>query len=127
MSLPRSSILAAAILCILACGGSGGGGRSTGATCETSSTLTYATFGQSFMTSYCTRCHASTISGVARNGAPVSVNLDSLTGIRAHLSDIDAQAAAGPDRTNAFMPLGSLKPTQAEREQLGAWLACDAP
>jgi hypothetical protein len=43
-------------------------------------------------------------------------------------ADIDAAAANGPDAKNTFMPeLGGTvtrKPTAAEREMLGQFLAC---
>jgi hypothetical protein len=69
-----------------ACGGGGDEheeeGEPSGATCPTDSTLTYDTFGQSFMEQYCTGCHSSALTGAARNGAPGAHDFDTLEGIR---------------------------------------------
>jgi hypothetical protein len=93
------------------------GGAATGSTCPTTQTLTYDNFGQAFMTKYCTSCH----------GGKESPSLSTLASIQAHISDIDKEAAAGPDATNTSMPEGSTTPSDAERKQLGEWLACGAP
>jgi uncharacterized membrane protein len=102
-------------------------GPPTGATCPPSSTLTYDNFGQSFMTSYCTRCHASTLTGSERMGAPLLHDFDTLPGILVFIDHIDETAAAGPDATNTSMPIGDPGPTIDERTLLGEWLACGAP
>ncbi|HZA51573.1 MAG TPA: c-type cytochrome [Myxococcaceae bacterium] len=102
-------------------------GGPTGATCPTSSTLTYQSFGQGFMATYCTRCHSSSVTGTARQGAPVGINFDTLEGIRASAVTTDSHAAAGPNGINADMPPSSPAPSEAERRQLGEWLACGAP
>jgi hypothetical protein len=47
--------------------------------------------------------------------------------VRMQLEHIDFEAAAGPDSVNTEMPIGSPTPTEAERKQLGEWLACGAP
>jgi hypothetical protein len=95
-------------------------GTPSGAECD--STLTYENFGMAFMTSY---CHSSTLSGTARNGAPEDHDYDTLDGILLVAEHIDEHAAAGPDATNDLMPPLDPRPSQAEREQLGAWLACE--
>jgi uncharacterized membrane protein len=102
-------------------------GDATGATCPQGSTLTYASFGQQFMASYCTRCHASTLAGEARMGAPAFHDFDAVDGIRAVADHIDETAASGPDATNEAMPPGGAKPTLAERQMLAEWIACGAP
>jgi uncharacterized membrane protein len=79
------------------------------------------------MASYCTRCHSSSLQGAARNGAPSDHDFDSLAGIQAMAEHIDEWAAAGPERVNTAMPPSGSKPSEAERRQLGEWLACDAP
>jgi uncharacterized membrane protein len=108
----------------------------TGATCPPGSTLAYASFGQTFFATYCTRCHASTVTGAARNGATIGVNFDTLDGIRANACRIDSFAGSGPNGTNTIMPfdITSLNPvppqqfpTAGERAQLSQWLACGAP
>jgi hypothetical protein len=104
-------------LLALACGGSGPG-DSTGSTCPTGSTLTYTSFGQEFMTNHCLSCH--------RAGGPETPTLSTLDQIRANKDVIDRSAAAGPKAVNTYMPDGSSVP-EAERRQLGEWLACGAP
>ncbi len=104
------------------------GGSPTGSECPTTNPPTYASFGQNFFTTYCTSCHSA--SSTNRHGAPKSQNYDTEADIKAHIDDIDTEAAAGPDATNTAMPeLGGTvqsKPTQAERELLGQFLACQA-
>jgi cytochrome c5 len=108
----------------------------TGATCPPSSTLTYASFGQAFFGTYCTRCHASTVTGDARHGATIGVNFDSLQGIRDHACTIDSFAGSGPSGTFTFMPFDITAlnpdppeafPTVGERVQLSQWIACGSP
>jgi uncharacterized membrane protein len=99
-------------------------GVATGAVCPSGSTLTYDDFARPFMTSYCTRCHSSTLSGAARNGAPAGHDFDTEAGILAVADHVDGLAAAGPNAVNTAMPPDGAKPTEAERRQLGEWLAC---
>lgn len=94
------------------------GGKSSGATCPTNSTLTYDNFGRSFMARYCDQCHGS--------GGRTQPNLAGVAQVRANLTAIDSEAAAGPSNVNTDMPQGSPTPTEAERRQLGEWLACGA-
>jgi hypothetical protein len=101
-------------------------GPPSGATCPEGSTLTYESFGAPFMAEYCTSCHASTLTGDARQGATLYHDFDSLNGILAVADHVDWKAASGPDATNELMPIGSGPvPTLAERQQLGEWLACE--
>jgi uncharacterized membrane protein len=102
-------------------------GTPSGAVCTPGSTLTYDTFGRSFMEQYCTRCHASTVTGAARNTAPVGVDFDTLAGIEENVDRIDAQAASGASRVNLVMPPSGPFPSASERADLGVWLACGAP
>jgi hypothetical protein len=102
-------------------------GVPTGSDCPTGSTLTYANFGQAFFASYCQRCHGSTVTGLARMGAPEDHAFDTLQDIRFLSAHIDQLAAAGPESVNTAMPPDAPAPAEAERRQLGEWLACDAP
>lgn len=114
-TLRLASILVAA-LGLAACGS--GPGNSTGSTCPTASTLTYANFGQNFMQTHCLSCHSAS--------GPESPKLDTVQQIRAASSDIDKSAAAGPNGVNTYMPeSGSV--TDDDRRKLGEWLACGAP
>jgi hypothetical protein len=100
----------------------------SGAACVSGSTLTYETFASDFFAHYCVRCHSSKLEGTGRHGAPASLNYDTFEGVQAVSIDrIDSMAAAGPAQYNAFMPPAEPRPSRAEREQLGQWLACDRP
>jgi uncharacterized membrane protein len=101
-------------------------GVSTRSECPTSSTLTYANFGQAFFAAYCQRCHGSTVTGLARMGAPADHSFDTVDDIRRFTHHIDELAAAGPAAVNTQMPPDAPTPTEAERRQLGEWLACGA-
>ena len=101
-------------------------GVPSGATCPPVSTLTYENFGKPFFESYCTRCHSSSVTGNARNGAPADHDFDVEDAIIAVAEHIDGLAAAGPASVNTNMPPSDPKPTEAERRQLGEWLACEA-
>lgn len=100
-------------------------GPPTQSTCPDTSTLTYESFGKPFMEKYCTKCHASTLIGDARQGAPLFHDFDSLEGILPVADHVDQKAAAGPAATNELMPAVDPKPTLEERKQLGEWLACE--
>ena len=99
-----------------ACGGDPG--VATKSICPSDSTLTYQTFGQAFFQTNCLACHGAK--------GPESPKLDTVEQIRAHSSEIDAQAAAGPGGVNTAMPEG-VSVAEAERRKLGEWLACGAP
>lgn len=107
----KQFLFVTAMFVLLGCSGGG-----SGATCPTGSTLTYDNFGRQFFASYCDRCHA--------GGTRPSIN--SLATIQANLTSIDSEAAAGPSTVNRSMPQGAPTPTDAERRQLGEWLACGA-
>lgn len=105
-----------------------GGGEPTGETCPTGSTLTYGNFGKEFMSNYCIRCHSSSLSGSARQGAPSDHNFDTLEGIRdTNVEHIDEVAAASANQVNTMMPPSGPRPSLEERQQLGEWLACGTP
>lgn len=128
MSLrPRTLIGAfagASLLLLSACEG----GEDTKTTCPTGgTTLTYQNFGQTFMSTYCTRCHNSALTGSARNDAPADVNFNTVEEIRAEAKDIDKQAGAGATVTNDSMPPNGEKPSVEDRRKLSEWLACGAP
>ena len=102
-------------------------GEPSGATCPATQTLTYANFGMAFFQQYCQRCHGSTVTGAARNGAPVDHVFDTVADIKTMREHIDRKAAAGPTVVNETMPPSGTAPSDAERRQLGEWLACGAP
>lgn len=102
-------------------------GPATGATCTPTSTLTYATFGQPFMASYCTRCHSAALTGDARMGATEFHDFDTQLGVRQVMDHIDQAAGSGPNATNDQMPPDGAMPSLPEREMLAEWIACGAP
>ena len=134
---PRSFLFALRCTLLLLMAHVGGGcgsddhseifGPPTQTKCPEISTLSYGTFGQQFMESYCTRCHSSQLKGAARNGAPDYHDFDTVAGIRSVADHIDQTAAAGPATTNTAMPPGGAMPTEQERRQLGEWISCGAP
>jgi len=86
-------------------------------------TLTYANFGKAFTEKYCLRCHTSSKHNwFTRRGAPKRVDFDTYEGIQKRSERVRALAAAA-----AKMPKGRPKPTEEERRQLGAWIACGLP
>lgn len=107
----------ASVAALAACGSSNdASGKATGSACPPTQTLTYANFGESFVSGYCLRCHS----------GRESPDLSSAGAVRAHASEIDMAAASGPNATNTTMPEGG-GPTVEERAKLGEWLACGAP
>ena len=99
---------------------SSSGALVTGATCpDAGTTLTYSSFGQSFMASSCTECH-----GTSRSAG--GVRLDTQSAVQSQASLVDSVAGSGPNGTRTQMPQGSSVST-SEREKLSEWLACGAP
>ena len=98
----------------------------TGSSCPTANAPNYDNFARPFFATYCAGCHS--VQATDRHGAPDTQNYDSEDDIRLRARDIDLNAALGPDAANATMPdLGgpvAHEPSDAEREQLGKYLAC---
>ncbi|MFT3697306.1 MAG: hypothetical protein QM831_29455 [Kofleriaceae bacterium] len=101
----RSVVL---LLLITACSNSTG---ITEADISCDSTLTYDNFGESFVSEYCSSCHA----GKQRP------DLSSQSGIQANVDDILNEAVYTSDMPDG----GSL--TNEQRITLGQWLECGAP
>jgi hypothetical protein len=100
-------------------------GEDTGSTCPPTDPPTYANFGQSFFSTYCTECHSQT--SPDRQGAPVTIDFDTRSLVRENTSDIDKEAAFGPNAMNRFMPNMGHEPvpSDAERVRLGEYIACE--
>lgn len=102
-------------------------GPPTGAVCPPASTLTYDTFGRTFMETYCTECHDSRLTGEDRQGAPSFHDFETVEGVRNVADHVDRMTGSGPSATNTQMPPEDPKPTLAERQMLSEWIACGAP
>ncbi len=83
---------------------------------------TFATFAGPLLQQYCTRCHSSTLTGAARNGAPVGFNWNDEASVRTHL--IEMRNAIGVAN---FMPPSAPRPSCAERQRLVRWIDAAAP
>jgi hypothetical protein len=116
------------------------GPEPTGAACPDPDpmVLTWDDFGQQFLATYCTDCHASTLTHSKRNGAPLYHDYDSLMLTLEAPDHLDEYAGSGPLATNTIMPPkdcpttpgGALdrdcpQPTEAQRKMLSVWLACE--
>jgi hypothetical protein len=90
--------------------------------CPEGFSLGWESFGQPFLLSWCTGCHSSGLADAERGGAPKGTDFDRLEDVRAWADRIWARAA---DHNRGMPPVGG--PDDADRELLGAWLACGAP
>lgn len=79
---------------------------------NTCDTLTYDSFGKSFMDTYCVSCH-----GPAN--AQKNVHLDTLAGVTAAKSKVKSEV-----QSNAMPPLFQKAPSASERTQLQQWIDC---
>ena len=82
--------------------------------------LTYQTFGEPFMTDWCTGCHSAELPLNMRQDAPIDINFDTLAEVRAQALAISL--AVGQD---TMPPEGG--PSDEERAMLVQWIACGAP
>lgn len=120
---------------------SSGNPTPTGATCPDPDpmTLTWDSFGQHFMETYCTACHDSALKHSQRNGAPLYHDYNTLMGVLQTIDHVDEYAGSGPAASNSEMPPSKCpstpggsadtacpQPSEEERSQLAIWLACEA-
>ena len=110
----------ALVLILSACGGAAP--KEAAAGCPPDSYLDYRNFGAPFLRSWCTGCHSSELTGDARAGAPIGVDLDTRAGALAHLDGIKRRAAV---ELPTMPPRGA--PGADERALLNEWLSCGAP
>ncbi len=90
--------------------------------CASAPVVTYESFGRGFLTQNCQACHASTVTGEARLGAPEDVAFDTADAAWAHADRILARAAA--DAPTMPPQAGT---TDDDRQRLTWWLACAEP
>ncbi len=88
--------------------------------CDRDPPLDYALFGEGYMSTHCTGCHSSLLSGEDRVGAPDGVDLETYDGVLLWADRIDARAT-GAEPT---MPPGG-GPTEEDIALLEEWLYCD--
>jgi uncharacterized membrane protein len=101
------------VLALAACGD-----NSPGTACDTSY-LSYDNFGAPYMSDWCRGCHSADLAPAMRQGAPVTVDLDTLDEIRAQRSSLELVT------TMASMPPAG-GPSDEERALLMQWLTCGA-
>jgi len=72
--------------------------------------------------SLCTSCHASTLTGAARNKAPADINFDGYAAAASQARQSAALVNSGvmPDR-------GSPQPSDEQKTALALWAACGTP
>jgi len=122
MRSSRSAVgrLALAVLFALGVlGMSGCGADELPAECEDSA-LTYETFGEPFLTSWCRGCHSRDLPEEMRQLAPLDVNFNTRADVRARAGRIGFLVG----ETMTMPPAGG--PSSAERALLVEWLACGA-
>ncbi|MFT4979197.1 MAG: hypothetical protein ACI8S6_005107 [Myxococcota bacterium] len=88
---------------------------------EPSSCGSWSSVGQPLMLTWCAACHSSTSEGTSRHGAPVGVDLETLSGVQTHLDRVRVRAVEQQD-----MPSGGGL-SEADLVRLQAWLSCGAP
>jgi uncharacterized membrane protein len=117
----QALLIAGTTLLIVSCGDSGGGSAPD---CPENSTLTYESFGKGFVDEYCADCHAASVTGTARQGAPKGDVFDSLTQIQAKSDELIDEVVI-----EKAMPYKTYdhQPSNDERDKFGEWLACGAP
>jgi len=91
--------------------------------CPEASIATYTNFAGPLVLSYCTGCHSSALTDLAaRQNAPLTVDFDTMDGIRTWAPRMYLRAADGYE---TMPPTGGLHPE--DRIRLGDWLACGMP
>lgn len=112
--LPRAVLAIALTLSLAGCG-------DDAETVDCSmSTLSYANFGEEFMTNYCIDCH--TTGDPDRGGAPVGVNFETLQLVQNQASSVDRRSGANG---NGMPPIAyEAQPSQADRVLLTEWITC---
>ena len=82
---------------------------------------TWSGFGQGFLLSYCTACHAESVTGDLRHGAPDGVDFDTLENTRTWAERIRVRTLETQDMPPAGGPLDD------ERTLFETWLDCGLP
>jgi uncharacterized membrane protein len=98
------------------------GGSSDTATfsCDRDPPLSYANFGEGFLSTHCEGCHSSLIPDNLREGAPPGVSFSSYADVLSWAGRIEARSID----PSAGMPPGG-GPSEDDRRLLHEWLVCD--
>lgn len=83
-------------------------------------TANVPTFAEVSIWPSCTNCHASTLEGVARKGAPVGVDFDHYASAKTY-----ADAASNEVADGGMPPSGSV--TDEQKQSLYTWAQCGTP
>ncbi len=82
--------------------------------------VTYTAFIEPILSQYCVSCHASTVEGAARAGAPVGVDFDSYQA-----------ASANAESANSYIQAGAMPPSaplsDEDKALVQAWLDAGLP
>jgi len=88
--------------------------------CETSSVITYDTFGRGFLAAYCNGCHGGAVAN--RQGAPGSIVFDTAQGASMFADRIAVRVLDDDDELPPMPPAGGVTPD--DRERVRVWLTC---
>lgn len=88
--------------------------------CETSSVITYDTFGRGFLAAYCNGCHGGAVAN--RQGAPGGTVFDTVQGASMHADRIAVRVLDEDDELPPMPPSGGVTPD--DRERVRVWLTC---
>lgn len=100
--------------------------------CPPDNALTYRSFGDGFLRTWCTGCHSSTLAASDRQDAPEDVNFDRAALYKPHARDVydravlEAHAAITDPNAASPMPPAGIVP-EADRRRLAQWIACGSP
>lgn len=83
--------------------------------------LTYQTFGEAFLVSWCRGCHSRELPEDMRQMAPLDVNFNTLDDVRARSGRVGFLVSG----SRTMPPAGG--PSMEERALMMEWLSCGAP
>jgi uncharacterized membrane protein len=110
----------ALVLALVSAGsGCGDEGEARSEECAQSA-LTYQTFGEAFLASWCRGCHSRELPEDMRQLAPLAVNFNTLEEVQARAGRIEFLVVEG----KTMPPAGG--PSTEERALMGEWLRCGA-
>ena len=110
------------LLAVLLSACAGGASDSGVDVCADAPVVTYESFGRGFLTQDCQGCHASTVVGDDRHGAPDAVAFDDVDAAWTHAERILARASG--DAPTMPPQAGT---TADDRQRLVWWLTCAEP